>query len=181
MVGEGDTSPSRYPPPPQHTHTHTPRQPRTDRAVSCRKRRRAVPSATHCLPSRGPSVPPPNVVSVSPPTPRSRMRDWNQVPKLSRSDAGKVPESVGALQGEQAPHLAPKGGRRAISRVESPTLLASHLGLPVREGSQPKDIKATPSQGTEPAEGQEAQYPFPVRPLIPPKTPIDSPENWRFT
>lgn len=110
------------PPTPTHTHTPTPRQPRRDRAVSCRKRRRAVPSATHCLPARGPYVPPPNTVSVSPPTPRSRVRDWNQVPKLSRSDAGEVPESVGALQGEQAPHLAPKGGRRAISRVQSPQL-----------------------------------------------------------
>lgn len=155
MVGGGGT---QGPLPPKHTHT--PGRPRRDRAVSCRKRRRAVPSAPHCLPARGPSVPPPSTVSVSPPhTPRSRMRGWNRVPRLSRSDAGKTPESDGALGGEQAPDLAPKGGRRATSGIRSPLLCPCHLGRPGWEGSQERTRSPPPRRALSPQKGRRRSAP----------------------
>lgn len=79
-----------------------------------------------------------------------------------------VPESVGELGGEQAPHLAPEGREEGdLTNPEPPTLLTAHLGLSVWVGSQTEDTASAPSQRAESAEGLEAQRPFPGCPLIP--------------
>lgn len=88
------------------------------------------------------------------------------VPEESRE---RVPEAIGAPGGEQGPHLASRGGKRVISRIQSPPiLLAAHLRRPVWEGSQTEDTAPAPSQRSEPARGAGNSSFFPGRPLITP-------------
>lgn len=112
-------TPSLHPPP-------APGRPRGDRAVSYRKSRRAVPSAAHCLPALRSSVPPPqHCFRITSPLhahhtqiQRERLAPGPQaVPEESRE---RVPEAIRAPGGEQGPHLASRGGERAISRIQSP-------------------------------------------------------------
>ena len=164
-------------------HPHVPLgQPHRDRAVSCRKRCRAVPSAAHCLPAPGairPSSQRGFRITLQTHTLRSGARGWTRVPKLSRSDFGKGSRSRGSTGGEQPlppPASLLKGGRNETSRIHrAPTLLAHHLGLPVWEwgGFQAENTALSPSLRAEPAEGLEAQRPVPVR--TPDPRPPDSP------
>lgn len=169
MVGGRGTQVSIH-----HPLTAPPGRPRRDRAVSYRKRRWAVPSAAHCLPARGPSVPPRNTISVSPlapapPThPGPPRRTGFRSPNCPGGTPGNGPGVGWGAGGEQAPHLAPEGREEGdLTNPEPPTVLMVHLGLSVWVGSQTEDTASAPSQRAESAEGLEAQRPFPGCPLIP--------------
>lgn len=163
---------------PCHPHVASGR-PHRDRAVSCRKRCRAVPSAAHCLPAPGAIRPSPqHSFRITLHTLRSRARGWTRVPKLSRSDSGKGSRSRGSTGGERPPRPTSllKGGRKETSRIQrAPTLLASPPGAPSVgvEGSQAENTAPSPSLRAEPAEGLKAQHPVPVR--TPDPRPPDSP------
>lgn len=132
---------------PRHPHVASGR-PHRDRAVSCRKRCRAVPSAAHCLPAPGAIRPSPqHSFRITLHTLRSRARGWTRVPKLSRSDSGKGSRSRGSTGGERPPRPTSllKGGRKETSRIQrAPTLLAPHLGLPVWEWRGPRQRTLRP-------------------------------------
>lgn len=163
-------------------HPHVPLgQPHRDRAVSCRKRCRAVPSAAHCLPAPG---------AIRPSSQRGfriTLHTHTQV-QSEGMDSGPlaVPERLRERipkswehrgRTTPPPHTSLlKGGRNETSRIHrAPTLLAPHLGLPVWEwgGSQAENTAPSPSLRAEPAEGLEAQRPVPVR--TPDPRPPDSP------
>lgn len=173
-------------------HPHVPLgQPHRDRAVSCRKRCRAVPSAAHCLPAPGairPSSQRGFRITLQTHILRSGARGWTRVPKLSRRDSGKGSRSRGSTGGEQLlppPASLLQGGRNETSRIHrAPTLLAHHLGLPVWEwgGSKQRTLRPPHPCALSPQRGWKRSAPSRCVPLIPaPQIPHRCPESWCFT
>ena len=130
---------------PRHPHVASGR-PHRDRAVSCRKRCRAVPSAAHCLPAPGAIRPSPQHGFRITLHTHSERGDGLGSPSCPGATPGKDPEVVGAQGANESPPTSLlKGGRKATSRIQrAPTLLAPHLGLPVWEWGGPRQRTLRP-------------------------------------
>lgn len=109
---------------------HPPGRPRRDRAVSDRKRRRAVPSVAHCPRTRAPSVPPPDTVSVSPPPHSGPALGAGPGPQALPGRRWESPRVGRGARGRTSPHLAPEVGRRRSHQSGAPHSARCPPGAP---------------------------------------------------
>lgn len=147
MVGRGGTQVSTH-----HLLTAPQGRPRRDRAVSYRKSRWAVPSVAHCLPARGPSVPPPAPFPYPPAHTHTQVQRQGRPrsPSCSGGTQGRGPGVGWGARGRMsAPIWVLKGGERAFSRIQSPPLCSLPTWGSGWERSQPEDTAPAPSQRAE--------------------------------